>query len=173
MPKIEVILVDRKDNKIGIEEKLKAHKEGKLHRSFSIFIFNKKGKLLIQRRAKTKYHSGGLWSNSCCSHPRPGKNLLKEAKKRLKEEMGFECKLKRAFSFYYKVKVGKLIEHEFDHVFLGKFEGNPKPNPEEVEDFKWVKPEELKKDIKKNPKKYTSWFKIIYESKKFKNFLRR
>lgn len=162
MPKIEVILVDRKDNKIGIEEKLKAHKEGKLHRSFSIFVFNKKGELLIQRRAKAKYHSGGLWSNTCCSHPRPGKNLLKEAKKRLKEEMGIECKLKRVLSFYYKVRVGNLIEHEFDHVFFGKFEGNPKPNPKEAEDWKWINKNALWKDMKENPEKYTAWFKIIF-----------
>jgi len=161
--KKEVILVDKKDNEIGIEEKIKAHRKGKLHRSFSIFLFNKKGELLLQKRAKSKYHSPGLWSNTCCSHPRPGQNLKKEAKRRLKEEMGIECNLKKVFSFYYKVKVGDLIEHEFDHVFLGKFEGNPKPNLKEAEDWKWINPEELKRDIKKNPQKYTEWLKIILD----------
>jgi isopentenyl-diphosphate delta-isomerase len=163
MKKKEVILVDRKNREIGIEEKLKAHQEGKLHRSFSIFVFNKNGELLIQRRAKSKYHSGGLWSNTCCSHPRPGKNLIREAKRRLKEEMEIKCDLKEIFSFYYKVKVGKLIEHEFDHVFFGKFDKNPKPDLKEAEDWKWIKLRDLKKDVKKNPSKYTVWFKIILE----------
>jgi len=165
MEKNEVILVDKKDRKIGVEEKLKAHREGKLHRCFSIFIFNKNRELLIQRRAKTKYHSGGLWSNTCCSHPLPGKNLVKEAQRRLKEEMGIKSNLKEIFSFIYKSKVkakrGYLIEHEFDHVFVGKFNGNPKPDSAEAEDWKWVTLKELKKDVKKNPKKYSEWFRII------------
>jgi len=159
-----VILVDENDNEIGIEEKIKAHREGKLHRCFSIFLFNKKGELLLQKRAKSKYHSPGLWSNTCCSHPRPGRDLKDEAKRRLKEEMGIvECDLKEVFSFTYNLKVGDLIEHEFDHVFLGTFEGNPKPNPEEAESWKWVNLIELKKDIKENPGKYTAWFKIILD----------
>lgn len=160
--KERVILVNEKDKKIGTEEKMKAHQEGKLHRAFSVLIFNKKGEMLIQKRAKTKYHSGGLWTNTCCSHPRPKETLKKAVKRRLKEEMGIECKdLKKIFSFIYKVKVGNLIEHEFDHVFLGKFEGNPKPNKKEVEDWKWISPKELKREMKKNPQKYTPWFKII------------
>jgi len=158
-----VILVDKWDNPIGTEEKILAHKEGKLHRCFSIFLFNKKGELLIQKRAKSKYHSGGLWSNTCCSHPKPKKNLKEEAKKRLKEEMGIECDLNEIFSFTYNIKVGDLIEHEFDHVFLGRFEGNPKPTPKEVEDWKWINKRELQKDIKENPEKYTAWFKIILD----------
>jgi len=173
---VKIILVNKKDNEIGIEEKIKAHKEGKLHRSFSIFIFNREGELLIQKRAKSKYHSPGLWSNTCCSHPRPGKNLEDETKRRLKEEMGFECNLREIFSLIYKAKVGNLIEHEFDHVFLGKFNGEPRPNPEEVEDWKWVNLTELKKDIKENPQKYTFWFKKILKKysrniKKLKNLL--
>lgn len=156
-----VILVDKKDKEIGREEKLKAHQEGKLHRAFSVFIFNKKGELLLQKRAEAKHHSGGLWSNACCSHPRPGFDLKGEAKKRLKEEMGIETCLKEVFSFIYKAKVGDLIEHEFDYVFVGKFDGEPKPDKSEAEDWKWLNEKDLKKDIKESPEKYTFWLKII------------
>jgi len=159
----KVIIVDKKDNQIGIEEKLAAHLKGKLHRAFSVFIFNSKGEMLLQKRAKSKYHSGGLWTNTCCSHPRPNQNLKDEAKKRLKEEMGIECDLKEISSFIYKVNLGNLTEHEFDHLFLGKFDGDPKPNKEEAEDWKWVSPKELRKDVKENPEKYTYWFKIILD----------
>lgn len=164
----KVILVDEKDRKIGEEEKIKAHKKDLLHRCFSVLIFNSKGELLIQKRAKVKYHSGGLWSNTYCSHPRFGKNLKMEAKKRLKEEMGIRCDLKETSTFTYKAKVGDLIEHEFDHVFVGKFNGNPIVNPKEAQDFKWVALKELKKNIKEHPRKYTFWFKRIlnlYEEK--------
>jgi len=157
-----VIIVDENDKEIGTEEKIKAHKEEKLHRSFSIFIFNSKGELLIQQRAKTKYHSGGLWSNSCCSHPRPGETLNEAAHRRLKEEMGFDCKLKEVFSFIYKIKFDNdLSEHEYNHIFTGSFSGNPEPNSEEVEDWKWIDMINLKKDIRENPEKYTYWFKLI------------
>jgi len=160
----KVILVDKNDKEIGREDKIKAHREGKLHRAFSIFLFNKRGELLIQKRAKSKYHSPGLWSNTCCSHPRPDRELEDEVKRRLKEEMGIvEYDLKEVFSFTYNLKVGDLIEHEFDHVFWGKYEGNPKPDPAEVESWKWVNLLELKKDIKENPGKYTAWFKLILE----------
>ncbi|KPJ71327.1 isopentenyl-diphosphate delta-isomerase [Parcubacteria bacterium DG_74_3] len=163
----KVILVDERDKEIGVEEKLKAHIEGKLHRCFSIFVFNSQGELLLQKRTKTKYHSGGLWSNTCCSHPEPNRNLKEEAKRRLKEEMGIDCDLKEVFSFIYQAKVkakkGYLTEYEFDHVFVGKFDGNPKINPEEAEDWKWEKPDKTKKDIEENPEKYTSWFKMIFE----------
>jgi isopentenyl-diphosphate delta-isomerase len=162
----KVMLVDEKDNPIGEEEKVKAHEEGKLHRCFSVLIFNSRGDLLIQKRAKSKYHSGGLWSNTCCSHPL-GKNIEKEAEKRLKEEMGFSCKVKEIFSFIYNLKVGKLCEHEFSHVLTGVFDGDPNPNPEEAEDWKRVSPKDLMKDIKLHPKKYASWFKLI--SKKLFN----
>lgn len=169
----KVILVDEKDRQIGAEEKIKAHRERKLHRAFSVFIFNSKGELLIQKRAKRKYHSGGLWANTCCSHPRLGKNLKKEAEKRLKEEMGIDCNLKKVFNLIYNIQVktrgGILFEHEFDHIFVGKFNGNPKPNKKEVEDWKWIGLDELKRDIKKNPQKYASWFKIILKKFKIKN----
>ncbi|XOB40538.1 MAG: isopentenyl-diphosphate Delta-isomerase [Candidatus Nealsonbacteria bacterium] len=161
MSKKKIIIVDQNDSEIGTGEKLITHKEGKLHRAFSVFLFNSKGEMLIQKRAKTKYHSPSLWSNACCSHPRPNQKLEKEVKKRLKEEMGIECDLKEIFSFVYKAKIGNLIEHEFDHVFLGKFNGKPKPNKEEVQAWKWITIKNLKADIKKNPQNYTYWFKLI------------
>ncbi|MDO8601161.1 MAG: isopentenyl-diphosphate Delta-isomerase [bacterium] len=160
---MEVILVDKKDNIVGVGEKLKVHREGKLHRCFSIFIFNKKGEMLLQKRAKSKYHSGGLWSNACCSHPRSDKKTEDEARKRLKEEMGISCKLKEVFSFIYKANLGNLIEHEFDHVFRGKFDGNPSPDEKEADGWKWISLKDLKEDVKENPEKYTAWFKIILE----------
>ena len=163
MEEEKIILVDKKDNKIGEGEKLKVHLEGKLHRAFSIFIFNSKGEMMLQQRAKTKYHSGGLWSNTCCSHPKSGETLEGAAERRLKEEMGFLCKFKKIFSFVYKVKIGNLIEYEFDHIFVGKFDKNPKPSEKEVENWKWISQKELKGDIKENPEKYTYWFKEILE----------
>ncbi|MCX6767309.1 MAG: isopentenyl-diphosphate Delta-isomerase [Candidatus Micrarchaeota archaeon] len=156
----QVVLVDEKDREIGTGEKMAVHREGKLHRAFSIFVFNSKGELMIHRRAKEKYHSGGLWTNTCCSHPRPGEKLEEAVHRRLKEEMGLDCPLKEVFHFVYKVKFGNgLFEHELDHVFTGKYDGNPKPDPEEVEDWKWVGMLELEKDVKKNPDNYTYWFK--------------
>jgi len=155
-----ILLVDENDKEVGIGEKIKTHQEGKLHRAFSIFVFNSKGQLLLQRRAKSKYHSGGLWTNTCCSHPRSGEDIEKAVHRRLKEEMGFDCELKEIFSFIYKVKFNNdLFEHEYDHVFIGKFNGEPIPNPEEVDEWKWVDMEELKKDIEKNPDSYTYWLK--------------
>lgn len=156
----KVILVDKNDKPIRFEEKIRAHEEDKLHRCFSILVFNSKGDLLIQKRAKSKYHSGGLWSNTCCSHPLT-KNIKKEAEKRLQEEMGFSCSLKEVFSLIYNLKVGKLYEHEFNHVLTGIFDEKPKPNPGEAEDWKWVSVKNLKRDIKLHPKKYASWFKLI------------
>ena len=159
----KVILVDAKDNKIGVEEKLKVHIEGQLHRAFSIFVFNSKKEMLLQKRAKIKYHSPGLWSNTCCSHPRPNKNILDEAKRKLKEEMGVSCDLKEIFSFVYKANFGDLTEYEYDHVFLGKFDEDPRLNKKEAEDWKWINFKELKKDVKENPEKYTYWFKLILD----------
>jgi len=160
---IKIILVDKKDNEIGVGEKLKVHQEGKLHRAFSIFIFNSKGEMLLQKRAKTKYHSPGLWTNTCCSHPGPNKNLEEEAKRRLKEEMGINCQLKEIFSFIYKVNLGSLIEHEFNHVFIGKFNGKPIVNAKEADDWEWINTKELKKDVRKNPEKYAYWFRLILD----------
>lgn len=157
----EVVLVDENDNVIGTGEKIKTHQEGKLHRAFSIFVFNSKGELLLQKRAKSKYHSGGLWTNTCCSHPRPRESIEEAIHRRLKEEMGFDCELKEMFSFSYEVKLdNNLFEHEYDHVFIGNFDGEPTPNPEEVDEWKWVDVEELKKDIQGNPDSYSYWLRI-------------
>lgn len=158
----KVILVDKDNRQIGTEEKLLAHKEGKLHRAFSVLIFNKKNQLLIQQRAKEKYHCGGLWSNSCCSHPKIAESLISSAHRKLKQEMGFDCKLKRIFSFIYKIKLdNQLLEHEYDTVLIGKYEKNPKPNYEEVMNYRWMSLKQIKSDILENPKIYTPWFKII------------
>jgi isopentenyl-diphosphate delta-isomerase len=164
MEKQLVILVDKNNRKIGIEEKMQAHANGSLHRAFSIFIFNSKGELLLQQRVKSKYHSGGLWSNTVCSHPRPGENYLQATHRRLKEEMGFDCELKRLFSFIYKAdfKDG-LTENEYDSVFMGKFDGQPNPNIAEVMDYKWIDIKDLKKDISKNPERYSVWLKTILD----------
>ena len=162
--KINVILVNKKDEEIGVEEKLKAHQLGKLHRAFSIFVFNSQGQLMLQKRALAKYHCGGLWSNTCCSHPRPGENLKSAAHRRLKEEMGFDCGLKEIHSFIYKIEFpNKLIEHEYDHILVGGYNNEPIINPEEAEDWQWIDIPSLKKDIDKNPEKYTYWFKIALE----------
>jgi len=159
-----VILVDENDNQIGIEEKIKAHEQGKLHRCFSVVVFNSKKELLIQKRAEDKYHSPGLWTNTCCSHPAPGESTKEAAHRRLKQEMGFDCDLKEIFTFIYQHKFDNgLTEHEYDHVFIGEFEGSPNPNSEEVSDWKWISLDELKNDIQKNPDNYTYWFKILLD----------
>ncbi len=165
----EIILVDEKDNPIGFEEKLKAHQNGKLHRAFSIFIFNSKGEMLIQLRSVKKYHFGGLWTNTCCSHGVKGEGLEESIHRELQEEFGFDTELKEQFSFLYHAADEKsgLVEHELDHVFVGFYDGEVKPNPEEVDDFKWVKIEDLKKGIKENPDKYTPWFRIILNNSQF------
>jgi isopentenyl-diphosphate delta-isomerase len=157
----QVILVDELDNTIGTMEKMEAHEKGLLHRAFSVFIFNGKGQLLLQQRALSKYHSAGLWTNTCCSHPRPNENTLDAAKRRLIEEMGLACEVKHKTSFIYKTNFDNgLIEHEFDHVFFGNCDQDPSINPQEVESFLWMDTKDIMDDIEKNPEKYTSWFKI-------------
>ena len=159
-----VILVDRMGREIGTEEKLKAHREGKLHRAFSIFIFNTPGELLLQKRSETKYHSGGLWTNTCCSHPRLGESHYCAARRRLNEEMGFDCELMELFSFIYHANLeNNLFEHELDLVFVGRYDGQPVPNPDEVDDWKWVDIEALKQDVGENPERYTYWFKLVLD----------
>ena len=156
-----VILVDGKDNPLGTMEKMEAHEKGVLHRAFSVFIFNKKGEMLLQQRALSKYHSGGLWSNTCCSHPMEGEITIAAANRRLQEEMGFDCEINKAFDFIYKKKLDKgLTEHEFDHVFIGEFEGNIEPNPIEVKAFTYKSVEEVLSEINHTPENYTEWFKI-------------
>ncbi len=158
-----VVLVDENDREIGSEEKIEAHRTGKLHRAFSIFIFDSKREMLLQKRAMDKYHSGNLWSNACCSHPRVGESLEEAVHRRLKEEMGFDCEMKEAFHIIYRANVGALTEHELDHILIGRYEGDVSPNPDEVEDYKWMTIESLREDVKKHPENYTEWFKAAYE----------
>jgi isopentenyl-diphosphate delta-isomerase len=163
----QVILVDELDNEIGVKEKMQAHREALLHRAFSVFIFNKKGELLLQRRALNKYHSPGLWTNTCCSHPRPNEQLINAAKRRLIEEMGFVCDLNYQFNFIYKASLDQgMTEHEFDHVFFGTYEDEIKLNPEEVAEYKFISMEELQNSITKQPQLFTEWFKIVFEKVK-------
>lgn len=159
----DIILVDKRDNQIGAGEKMEVHKKGLLHRAFSVVIFNFQGQVLLQKRAQDKYHSGGLWTNTCCSHPAPGRHIKKEVQKRLAEEMGFSCPLEEVFTFHYKVKLGELTENEIDHVFKGIYDGEINPDPTEVEDVRWVNSGELKKDIAARPDQYTYWFKKIMD----------
>lgn len=165
-----IALVDENDNQIGFEEKILTHKKGLLHRAFSIFVFNSKGELLLQKRNKEKYHSGGLWTNTCCSHQREDEKLIEAAHRRLNEEMGFDCELNEQFVFKYKTTFKDLFENEIDHVLIGKYDKSPKPNPDEVEDWKWANIEELKEDVEKNPDSYTYWFKIALKRIKNHNF---
>ncbi len=166
-----VILVNKNDLPLGTMEKMEAHERGVLHRAFSIFIFNNEGKLLLQRRALEKYHSPGLWTNTVCSHPRAGEKTIEAAHRRLNEEMGFDCELKELFSFVYNANVGDgLREHEYDHVFIGFSNTIPKPNPDEVGDWKYMDFDEVYQSVEKNPEQYTVWFKIaLKEMKKYKN----
>lgn len=159
----QVVLVDHNDNEIGLEEKLKAHQNGgKLHRAISIFIFNSKGETMLQQRALGKYHGGGLWSNTVCSHPRKGESPVQAAHRRLTEEMGFDCAMKEAFAFEYEANMDKgLTEHEYDHVIFGTCNDDPKPNPDEVNGWKWIGLDELDADIKKRPDAYTPWLRMV------------
>ena len=160
----EVILVDEFDHPIGTMEKMKAHRESKLHRAFSIFIFNSNGEMLLQKRAENKYHNGGLWTNSCCSHPMPGEETSKAATRRLKEEMGFTTSLEKIFDFTYKVSFENgLTEYEFDHVFIGEFEGDIFPNYNEISDYCYMKTDEIKNSILEHPEKFTPWFRIAFD----------
>jgi isopentenyl-diphosphate delta-isomerase len=159
-----VILVDEADRPVGVERKLPAHENGgKLHRAFSVFIFNRSGQMLIQRRADAKYHFGGLWTNACCSHPRRGRTLVESARARLREEFGFDVPLEERFSFVYRAEdpASGLTEHEFDHVLVGYFDGEPQPNPDEIGAWRWVEPRELMDDVDRSPERYTPWFKLV------------
>ena len=164
MEKEFVVLVDQDDKQIGLMEKMIAHENAVLHRAFSIFIFNSKGEMLLHQRAFSKYHSPGLWTNACCSHPREDESLEQATSRRLKEEMGMECKLTKAFHFTYKADVGLgLIEHEIDYVFVGETNQTPLINPKEVDNWKYMPMNELTADITEHPEKYTAWFKIAFD----------
>ncbi len=157
-----VILVNEHDRELGVMEKMEAHRKGVLHRALSVLVFNSKGEILLQQRANSKYHSGGLWTNTCCSHPRPGESVSAAATRRLKEEMGIELKLNNIGSFIYRAELDKeLIEHELDHVFTGRFDETPIINTHEVADWKFISIANLEKDLTANPSHYTEWFKII------------
>jgi len=159
----EVILVNELDEPIGTMEKIEAHRKAVLHRAFSVFIFNRKGEMLLQQRALNKYHSAGLWSNACCSHPVPGEATLHAALRRLQEELGFTTEINKIFDFTYQTAFDNgLIEHEFDHVFAGMFEQNIKPNPEEVHDVCYKSLADIQQSLETHPQKYTSWFHIAF-----------
>lgn len=162
--KENVILVDTNDEPLGLMEKIEAHEKALLHRAFSVFIFNDKGELMLQQRAAGKYHSPLLWTNTCCSHQRDGESNIAAGKRRLMEEMGFTVELKEVFSFIYKAPFDNgLTEHELDHVMVGFYNDAPVVNREEVEAYKWMSLENVKKDIEDKPELYTAWFKIIFE----------
>lgn len=170
MKEENVILVDENDKQIGTMPKMEAHEKALLHRAFSVFIMNEKGETMLQQRAVDKYHSPLLWTNTCCSHQRVGESNTEAGKRRLQEEMGFVAELDELISFIYKTPFDNgLTEHEFDHVMIGSYDGTPKINPDEVADWKWMKPEAVRMDIERHPEKYTAWFKIIFE--KFYNHI--
>ncbi|MCJ7467907.1 MAG: isopentenyl-diphosphate Delta-isomerase [Maribacter sp.] len=160
----KVILVNERDEQIGTMPKMEAHEKALLHRAFSIFILNNKGEIMLQQRAADKYHSPLLWTNTCCSHQRSGETNLQAGKRRLQEEMGFTTDLKELFSFIYKAPFDNgLTEHELDHVMIGYYNAVPQLNCEEVADWKWMLPEDIKNDMVIYPDRYTVWFKIIFE----------
>lgn len=164
MTEEKVVLVNEQDEAIGIEEKTRAHLLGALHRAFSVFVVNADGQLLLQKRALTKYHSRGLWSNTCCGHPRPNESIEHASRRRLREEMGFDSHLSELFDFVYRADLEDgLIENEYDHVLVGWFEGDPKPDPTEIAEWKWVGLETLSADIKDHPESYTYWFRISFD----------
>jgi isopentenyl-diphosphate delta-isomerase len=159
----DVILVDDCDREVGVREKLGAHREGLLHRAFSIFVFDSEKRLLLQKRAAAKYHSGGLWSNTCCGHPRPGETTVAAARRRLREEMNFDCELREAFAFVYRAEVGALVEHEYDHVFVGVYDGEPAPDESEVEEWRHVSMAELRRDLRAEPSRYSRWLRLAVD----------
>lgn len=163
MALIQVILVDAEDRQTGTMGKMEAHEKGLLHRAFSVFIFNTKGEMLLQQRALHKYHSGGLWTNACCSHPNPGEEILTAAQRRIKEELGIKTNLEKVFDFVYKTETDNgLTEHEFDHVFTGEYEGGIDFNKEEVMDFCYKNVHEIRHSLLSHPQKYTAWFQLAF-----------
>ena len=160
---VEVILVDTEDNEVGVMEKMQVHQLGLLHRAFSIFIFNGYGEMLLQQRADQKYHNGGLWTNTCCSHPFPGETTLVAAQRRLRQEMGFSADLRKLFDFTYKATFENgLTEHEFDHVFIGKYDGVINPDPLEVKSFSYRNINLITSQVESSPNEFTPWFRIAF-----------
>jgi isopentenyl-diphosphate delta-isomerase len=158
----QVVLINANDEEVGTMEKLQAHREGLLHRAFSVLILNDAGEMLIHQRALGKYHSAGAWSNACCGHPRPGETTQAAAERRLQEEMGFTVPLKKLYHFTYKTDLGNgLSEHEFDHVFLGVYNNAPLPNPTEVADWRYVSIDRLLQELNMKPEQFSFWFRLI------------
>lgn len=159
-----VILVNENDEKVGLMEKIEAHEKALLHRAFSVFVVNENNEIMLQQRALSKYHSPGLWTNTCCSHQRDGETNVEAGMRRLNEEMGFTTDLKELFHFIYIAPFDNgLTEHELDHVMIGNYEADPAPNPEEVASYKWMTADAIKSDMIKQPEIYTAWFKIIFD----------
>ena len=157
----QVVLVDEQDREVGVMEKMEAHQKGLLHRAFSVFIYNSKGEMLLQQRALDKYHSGGLWTNACCSHPRPGESVIDAGHRRLMEEMGFSVRLTKVFDFVYRAPMDHgLEEHEFDHVLVGIYDGKVFPDPAEVGGYCFLPLEEIAASVAAHPGRYTEWFKL-------------
>ncbi len=162
-----IALVSPSDCITGYAPKLLVHQQGLLHRAFSVVIFNNASEILMQKRATSKYHSGGLWTNTCCSHLVEGKDMETYMHERLQHEMGFDCELKFAFSFHYTAKFDNgLTENEIDHVYIGTWNGTPLPNPTEADDYRWARPDNIRSEMKLNPEKFTVWFKEIMERMK-------
>jgi isopentenyl-diphosphate delta-isomerase len=159
-----VVLVDEHDREVGTAEKMAAHREPRLHRAFSVLVFHPERGLLLQRRAAGKYHSPGLWTNTCCSHPRPGETVTAAAARRLGEEMGMTCDLTPAFTFVYRAELDQgLTEHEYDHVLVGYTRQPPRPNPAEADGWRWTPLTEVLRDLERRPQAYTAWFRILME----------
>lgn len=170
MSEEKVILVNEKDEPIGLMPKMEAHEKALLHRAFSVFVLNDKNEIMLQQRAHHKYHSPLLWTNTCCSHQREGESNIQAGSRRLQEEMGFTTELKELFSFIYKAPFDNgLTEHELDHVMIGYYNETPQINPEEVESWKWMTIDAVKEDMEQHPESYTVWFKIIFD--KFYHYL--
>ncbi len=164
LPDDRVVLVDADDRELGTADKLSVHRDGRLHRAVSVFLFDGEGRWLLQRRADGKYHSPGLWSNTACTHPRPGERPAEAASRRLAEEMGVRCLLRPAFVRVYRAELDgpePLVEHELDHVFVGDFVGQPAPSPVEVSDWTWAHPDALVDDLDARPERYTPWFRLL------------
>ncbi|MFZ1719816.1 MAG: isopentenyl-diphosphate Delta-isomerase [Candidatus Moraniibacteriota bacterium] len=167
-----IILVDEKDRTIGEEEKMRTHELGLLHRAFSVWVFNARGELMLQQRAIEKYHCGGMWTNTCCSHPFPNETTKGAAHRRLQEEMGFDCELREVTEFIYHVNFPNgLTEHEYLHVFIGHSDADPILNPEEASAFRWIPIETLKRDVALNPERYTYWSRLTLEKLSTQNLL--
>lgn len=172
MNRQEVVLVNDKDEATGVMEKMEAHRKGVLHRAFSVFIFNDRNEMLLQQRAESKYHSAGLWTNACCSHPMPGEDIQAAASRRLKEELGFTAELSPVFHFTYRADFSNgLTEHEYDHVFIGTYNGKINPDDNEVKDYRYRSMKEIEKSMAERPSAYTEWFIIAFPM--IKNYLEK